>query len=932
MNDKHKIKKISHAIEIIDSISEKSSENYPLDKEKNKISKTEPNYENTPQKKSKERSKKKLYVPINLDTIVYDTLLGPVDNKNRTYDKITTEIKKIENKNESEKSKLEKQINQLNKKISDKENKNKIEEERNESKVDTYSNDIFNDTLSLEMKKLMLLELERDKKLNYIEVIKKIKIPPEKRKIRDIIRIKAFLSQSKFGNNLKEEISDMFTVEKLINFCCIEMKYEKFKKGDILYKIGDVPHFFYCIIFGQVNILKPVQKHVILTGFQYFSHLMKLKKNKEKYMFSKCIKSNKVNFNIEENDAEIIHYVYLINYLDLIKNKNNIKLELDKVLEIIDIKPEELGINENMINSHTYINDNIKSIKKKIPHISEITLSKYSFINNIIIKKEIIIYEYKKISSLKSNDYFGHYDIENHLIRNETVIAEVDTEIAYLPNLLYYNQIASLKAIELENKMYNLHTNFFFNKIKYSKFSKKYFKLFIKENFTKDDILFNEDEEIKYLYFIKEGNMQLYTTKSMCEIEKLINLLIEKKCEKKEKGKETTKNNYYSYNQLNSQNDDIVNYINKKHTHKLMILNNNEDIGTLSYYLGRNFLTSCIITSNTAKIYKLDIKYMKIMLNNEYEFREEYINRMKKKMELLSERLFKINNIKLILVDDKIINEKNQQKEKNKISTQNNNNKTIINYDKISNLLNDCKNNNSYLNLPPLNTSVNEKNIKKSFIDNNQLNNSYFNKKNNSLKKKELIIEDSFLKRINEEIKYFNEDKYTISKDKLKLRNKTNSIKSYKSKKTSNINCGDNSSFSRNEEKEIFNNSNNNTISASSLKKSKMPKIVNYKNNYEIKSLYSNESKNNIAINLFAEKLNRIKNKRNKEKYNHPFYEWKTLFKKEKYKIFERNGINNELQNELITIHDNRLKDLKRLHLSMQKSHNYKNKFNTLNN
>ena len=245
MNGKDKNKKISHTIDIIDSISEKSSENYPLDKEKNIISKAEHNYANTSRKKSKERSKKKLYVPINLDTIVYDTLLGPVDNKNRTYDKITTEIKKIENKNELEKSKLEKQISQLNKKISDKEKKSQIEEERNESNIDTNSNDLFNDTLNLEMKKLMLLELERDKKLNYIEVIKKIKIPPEKRKIRDIIRIKAFLAQSKLGNNLKEEISDMYTVEKLINFCCIEMKYEKFKKGDILYKIGDVPHFFY---------------------------------------------------------------------------------------------------------------------------------------------------------------------------------------------------------------------------------------------------------------------------------------------------------------------------------------------------------------------------------------------------------------------------------------------------------------------------------------------------------------------------------------------------------------------------------------------------------------------------------------------------------------------------------------------------------------
>ena len=908
----------SNSIEIVDSISEKSSKKNILDKELNKINKTESNIKKIFSKKSRNKSHK-INIIINLDTIAYDILKGPLDNKNRTYEKISDEIKRIENKNELEKIKLQKQIKQLNLKITEKEAKIKTTEENND---DDINNDIFNDKLNLQTKKLLLLELERNKKFNYIDVVQKLQILPEKRKLKDILRIKTYIEQSNLGKYLKEEFPDMNLVEKLINFCCIEMQYKNYRKGDILYKIGEPPNFFYSIIFGKINVLKPVEKHELLTGFEYFNYLMKLKKNKEKYMFNQCIKNNKINFFIEQKDSEIIHYIYLLNYLEFIKDKIDMQLELDKILDIIDIKPNELGINENMINSNTYIHNHIKSIKKKIPNISEITLNKYSFIKNYIIKKEVITYEYRKISELKSNDYFGEYDIENNLIRNETIIAEERTEIAYLPNKLYYNQIAIVKAKELEHKMYYLHTKFFFNKIKYIKFSKKYYRLFIKQNYVKDDILFNEDEKIKYLYFIKKGNVQLYTSKSMNEIEKLINLLIEKKSENKEK--EITKDNFFSYTQVSSNNKDIFKYINEKQLNKLIILNNNEDIGVVSYYLGNKYLSSCVVKSNTAEIYKLDIKYMKIMFNNEYEFKDEFIKRMKKKLELLSERLFKINNIKLIMTDDKINIENKELYEKklenDKILAQNNsnNNKIIINYDKINNLLNNSKNNSLYLNLPVLN--INKKNdIKKPLFDNNNnLNNSYINKKINSYKKKELIIEDSIIKRINEDIKYFTEDKYTISKDKIKIRNKINSIKSYKSK-NSNIIHNNNYSISRNDPNELFNNSNNNTISNLSLEKINIPKILKYKNNYEKKFLCGDEDKNNLGINLFGEKINRLK-KRSKEKYNHPFIETKTLFKKEKYKIFERSNINNEMQNDLFKTHIQRLKELKKLHLSMQKS------------
>ena len=265
----------------------------------------------------------------------------------------------------------------------------------------------------------------------------------------------------------------------------------------------------------------------------------------------------------------------------------------------------------------------------------------------------------------------------------------------------------------------------------------------------------------------------------MNEIQQLINLLIAKKTENENKIKE----NYNSFTQLNSKNNELIKYLNKKQYNKLIILNNNEDIGAISYFLGEKYLTSCIIISNSAQIYKIKIYDINIILNNENEYKDEYYRRIKKKLELLSERLFKIKNIKLSMTNEKINLdrlEKFNNEEKNKMPTKISNNKSLINYDKINDLL---SGNNYYsssivktsstinnLRLPKLN-SYKTRNLKNSFFKTDELNNSSPNKKNIN-KKKELIFEENLIKRIHKDIQYFTENKYTVSKENFKLRNK----------------------------------------------------------------------------------------------------------------------------------------------------------------
>ena len=413
----------------------------------------------------------------------------------------------------------------------------------------------------------------------------------------------------------------------------------------------------------------------------------------------------------------------------------------------------------------------------------------------------------------------------------------------------------------------------------------------------------------------------------MNEIQQLINLLIEKKSE----NKDIQNDNYYSYNKVNSKQDDLVNYLNLKQNNKLIILNNNEDIGAVSYFLGNDYLVSCKIISNYAKIFKIDVNYINNMLKNEIDCNEEFSKRMKKKIELLSERLFKINNIKLIMTDEKINKEKLDKKiveEKKKLILNSSINKTLINYNKINNLVteNINKNNNNKLdklekqdtkknNLDlPILCSNRKINLNNSFLNThkNELNDSNLFKKKMTRKKK-LIFEDNIIKTISKDFKSFIQNKYTLTK----LNKSNKNIKDPK-KKNELVNCNLNNSEEKAKigEKETINNSNINNSSSSTQmvdkleKKVKIPKILKYYIKSDIKSL-SNDYKRINLINRFNEKM---KNK--KEKYNHPYYEQKTLFKMERYKIFDRSQRNKEYQNELLKTQIKRVRGLKDLHLT----------------
>ena len=193
-------------------------------------------------KQLKKETQIKIY---NKDANVFNSL-NIRKSSNRNYSKITNELFKIIEETKKEKSQF---YNEFNLNILGDHKKN---QKRNLTQLNNYNNttivtDIF-------------------------------KIPPEKRTFEDLLTIRNYLLKTKLYSYFKNEDILEEAIQKLITMCSVEFEYINYNKNDFIYKSGDIPQNFYLILKGKINVLKPAYKKEILSGLQYFTYLMDLKK------------------------------------------------------------------------------------------------------------------------------------------------------------------------------------------------------------------------------------------------------------------------------------------------------------------------------------------------------------------------------------------------------------------------------------------------------------------------------------------------------------------------------------------------------------------------------------------------------------------------------------------------------------------------------
>ena len=403
---------------------------------------------------------------------------------------------------------------------------------------------------------------------------------------------------------------------------------------------------------------------------------MDLKRAKEDHLFNLCIQDNISHFYIQKDEAHLLNYIYILIIID--KVSRHMPIDFPNALKITGVTCKELDLVPSQLTSTKYLLE-----KRNLPGIPGATVHKYLFLDEKFNKKNVIIYDYFKFLTIESKGHFGDSSMDSNTTRNATLIAVEDTYTAYICNNLYYKNVVVEKAAVMDRKIQFLNSNFIFSKINLKKFEKKYFEWFISNNYRKGDILFNEGDSSYYTYFIEQGEVELYSSKNVLEFEKVIEHL-EKERNNFSKRKNLEKSDeeiLLTYDKINFSGSQLKDRINKKEKNKIFLLKNSEDIGLLSFYFGYPYLTSSVVSSQTAKIFKIDNKYLSEILLREKECYRDLVNRIESKLALFHERFFNINNTKLLLADHKNMIE-NKEREQNiskmESTTHNPNNKFII--------------------------------------------------------------------------------------------------------------------------------------------------------------------------------------------------------------------------------------------------------------
>ena len=503
---------------------------------------------------------------------------------------------------------------------------------------------------------------------NINEVINKLKLAPNKRNMTDILMIRKYLKTTHLEKLFKGELNrkgELFN--KLLVFLSLEMKYKKYKKDETIFNIGDKPNFFYLIIEGHIDILKPMSTICYISGFEYFSNLMELKKNNETYLYNLSIKENRKNFSIRSRDSKLLPYIYLTYKLQDLNNYYFV--DFTKVFDFLNLNPLDLGLDPSKINSSEYIFRKEKIIKSKIPLITETDLQYYKFIDDKADIKEVLLFKYEIFLTFGPGTYFGESSLALKETRNGTARLKEDSSLGVIDRELFDNNFMNEIKLIIDKKVLFLHQNFIFNKINFKKFEKNFYGWFISGNYNNGSILYKENQTANFVYFIESGSIELNSSKTVAEIQILLQGLKERRSLISEKNIE--ENNAY-YN-IKSGSKDLENYIQNSQKHKILFLGKDEILGLESFYYNIPYLTTAKIISPDAVIHKLDVEHLSQIIFREQDLILIIKNRVNKKIDILSKRFFELNNINLKLIDDKIIRDEKikyekyikEQKEKN---------------------------------------------------------------------------------------------------------------------------------------------------------------------------------------------------------------------------------------------------------------------------
>ena len=730
---------------------------------------------------------------------------------------------------------------------------------------------------------LEMLPSEEDETENLINIIK---LENNERTPKDILNIKNFLIKSKLVELFRFRNSNEEILDKLLINSCINCKYKFLEKECELYKKNDLVDNFYIIIKGKIGVYKAFNKIKYMSGFKYFQYLYDLYMKNENYILKIVLKQNYNIFPIKESMLPELNINVAYKLIEKYKkNKeqfinNSSFYSIDDILKECFFNPLNYVINNNIINDNHFNYELLCETKiQNIVNIIEYQLIQ-EYINDHYIEpidnKTFIINYKSNFENYKNND--NNYIIKDRRLYMAKTLS--DTHICYFNLNNYYNILITEYNKILHKDAKFLIDNFIFKYI-YKQFEEKYFSFFEYIELNINQFLFEENQSLEYIYFLKEGIVEFSMNKNIFQIYSLLeelNLIMERKKNQKEE-KLNSCNNHMKLD--NNNNNIIKKYFgSNSHEIKLVILEKSDNIGIECLYFDINYFYSVKIIRKPAILYRIKKEKFFEILKNESQssLEKHYVLECERKIDFFMKRLRHLIKVKLNFVQKKL----NNYKLNKDIKKFGRNSHKLL---KVNMNLNVSNQNKSVKNIK----KINELLVKKSYDKNeNKINlftNSYFynkNKKFLSPDKKDIISKNN-LKKLFTKI---NNKMYSRNQNKLKLIKKKNYFsQSEQNLLPSNSNRAKQKSFQNKEKQNIEKDSNNNSEDKSNSYNSKMKldlsdlmmkfsKLKKYrKNSVGLKSekyLLQKIQKNVIYDNLFFSKIdiNNINNLNNEELNN----------------------------------------------------------------
>ena len=521
-----------------------------------------------------------------------------------------------------------------------------------------------------------------------IEILKK---QPNERELKDYSILNDYiLIVSKLTEKFRSQKIPQSLYEKMILLSLSSCKLKVcLSPNNPIYTPETEANYIYIVLKGSVKIIKVQKKLIKMNPFDYFQMIINLRNNKEDYLLKNTINENSGIFPIDYAEVDFLDKILLKILIINRKETENDYDYLDRLIKKAGLKYEDFNLKCSYREELQQKNDQIQSENYELIKLGKGAECKELIAYNVKEAEEYVMEQEKKIFdelSFISYDVcqkymFLTYDREEYITKFELVhdkiikvheyfgehfgnryidFTESNEENVYLL-MIKNNMINEIIDKEMDKVTTNqtdfFVNNFFFRSVKKNIFERYYLNFFELENYRPGQKICDENDSVKYLYFIKKGRVRLSYKKSILEVHSLINIIKERIKQKRfeEENNENEENeilkfleNEQNYHNLTGDIDTIKQELNNKQERNIMIYQENQCIGYESYYYGLKYLYTAKAVSDSVEIYKISITQLAKLFNNKNE--KCYIDLSKKAEETLfffMKRFIKINNFLL---------------------------------------------------------------------------------------------------------------------------------------------------------------------------------------------------------------------------------------------------------------------------------------------